>query len=76
METYTARRDDQVGPADGDEAATVAPSGGTRPLCLRRPVYLNDIRSRASQKWLAAGCPAGDCARFWEEAEQELLGGA
>jgi hypothetical protein len=39
-------------------------------------VYLNDIRSRAYQKWLAAGCPAGDCARFWEEAEQELLGGA
>ena len=75
METNAAMRDAQVDPASGDDSATAAPSGGTRPLC-RRTVYLNDIRSRAYQKWLAAGCPAGDCARFWEEAEQELLGGA
>ena len=72
METNAAMRDAQVDPASGDDSATAAPSGGTRPLC-RRTVYLNDIRSRAYQKWRAAGGPGGDCARFWEEAEQELL---
>ena len=73
METNAAMRDDQVDPANGEGSATAAQSGGTRPLCRRRAVYLNDIRSRAYQKWRAAGGPAGDCARFWEEAEQELL---
>jgi hypothetical protein len=38
-------------------------------------VYLNDIRLRAHQNWLAAGQPQGDCTRFWEQAEQELLQG-
>jgi hypothetical protein len=55
METNAAMRDDQVDPANGEGSATAAQSGGTRPLCRRRAVYLNDIRSRAYQKWLAAG---------------------
>jgi hypothetical protein len=51
------------------------PDGGhaARP---RRPIYLNDIRALAYRKWEAAGKPAGDCTRFWMEAEQELLRGA
>jgi hypothetical protein len=73
METNTAMRDDRVDPTAGDQSATAAPPAGGRPPGRRRAVYLNDIRSRAYQKWRAAGGPAGDCARFWEEAEQDLL---
>jgi hypothetical protein len=73
METKTAMRDDRTDPTTGDQSARAAPPTGGRPPGRRRAVYLNDIRSRAYQKWLAAGGPAGDCARFWEEAEQELL---
>jgi hypothetical protein len=38
-----------------------------------QPLYLNEIRQRAYQKWLAAGQPEGNGTRFWLEAEQELL---
>ena len=41
------------------------------PQPRRRPLLLNDIRDRAYEKWAAAGKPAGDCSRFWLEAEQE-----
>ncbi len=75
METNAAMRDDQVGPESGGESATAGPSVCGPFPCRRGPVHLNDIRSRAYQKWLAAGGPAGDCTRFWEEAEQELLRG-
>jgi hypothetical protein len=30
------------------------------------------IRALAHSKWEAAGCPAGDGAEFWLEAEREL----
>jgi hypothetical protein len=36
---------------------------------------LNDIRDRAYEKWVAAGMPPGDSARFWLEAEQEMREG-
>ena len=39
----------------------------------RPPIYLDDIRRRAYDKWQTAGKPDGDCARFWLEAEQDLL---
>ena len=55
METNTAMRDDRVDPTTGDQSATAAPPAGGRPPGRRRAVYLNDIRSRAYQKWLAAG---------------------
>jgi hypothetical protein len=73
METKTPMRDDRTDPTTGDQSATAAPPAGGRPPGRRRAVYLNDIRSRAYQKWRAAGGPGGDCTRFWEEAEQELL---
>jgi hypothetical protein len=38
-----------------------------------RRVCLNDIRELAYSKWESAGRPAGDCVRFWLEAEQEML---
>lgn len=42
----------------------------------RRPLlFLNDIRDRAHAKWLNAGMPPGDGARFWLEAEQEMREG-
>jgi Protein of unknown function (DUF2934) len=42
----------------------------------RRPLpFLNDIRNRAYEKWVAAGRPPGDGARFWVEAEQEIQQG-
>jgi hypothetical protein len=52
-----------------------AEPGGMHPARPRRPIYLNDIRALAYRKWEAAGKPAGDCTRFWLEAEQELLRG-
>jgi len=39
------------------------------------PIWLNDIRARAHQKWQEAGRPDGDSSRFWLEAERELLQG-
>ena len=41
----------------------------------RPPPYLNDIRDRAYEKWVAAGMPPGDGVRFWLEAEQEIREG-
>jgi Protein of unknown function (DUF2934) len=42
----------------------------------RRPLpFLNDIRARAYEKWVAAGRPPGDGMRFWLEAEQEIQQG-
>jgi hypothetical protein len=41
----------------------------------RPPLYLNDIRERAYEKWVTAGKPQGDDAHFWLEAEQELQEG-
>ncbi|HLN32252.1 MAG TPA: DUF2934 domain-containing protein [Gemmataceae bacterium] len=41
----------------------------------KSPIWLNDIRARAHQKWQEAGKPDGDNSRFWLEAEQELLQG-
>ncbi len=44
-----------------------------RPVVNHRPPpFLNDIRDRAYEKWVAAGMPPGDSVRFWLEAEQEL----
>ena len=46
------------------------------PAAARRPLlFLNDIRDRAYKKWMAAGMPPGDGARFWLEAEQEIREG-
>ncbi len=46
------------------------------PAAARRPLlFLNDIRDRAYEKWLNAGMPSGDSARFWLEAEQEIREG-
>jgi hypothetical protein len=68
--------------------AVIDPSGVTAPKeetggaagqapAARRPaaLFLNAIRDEAYQKWLAAGSPAGDCTRFWLDAERELLEG-
>jgi hypothetical protein len=57
-------------------ARPAAEPGGGQTARPRRPIYLNDIRALACRKWEAAGKPAGDCTRFWLEAEQELLRGA
>ena len=43
------------------------------PVRQARETTLNDIHDRAYQKWQAAGRPAGDCTRFWLEAEVEIL---
>jgi hypothetical protein len=37
--------------------------------------FNSGIWRRAYQKWAAAGYPAGDGARFWKEAEREILEG-
>ncbi len=43
------------------------------PAAARRPLlFLNDIRDRAYEKWVAAGMPSGDNACFWLEAEQQI----
>jgi len=49
-----------------------SPSTADRPQS-DRTISLEQIRHRAYLKWEAAGKPDGDGARFWIEAEQELL---
>jgi hypothetical protein len=48
---------------------------GRSAVAHRPPPLLNDIRDLAHEKWVAAGMPPGDSARFWLEAEQELCAG-
>jgi len=48
---------------------------GAPAVACRLPLSLNDIRDRAYEKWVAAGTPPGDSARFWQEAEQEMQEG-
>jgi hypothetical protein len=52
----------------------VEPATTSAKSCPRvsSPVTLNEINQLAFRKWIAAGSPAGDCARFWMEAEREL----
>ena len=50
-------------------------SGETQPARRPAALFLNAIRDHAYQKWLAAGCPPGDCSHFWLDAERELLEG-
>jgi hypothetical protein len=67
-EPFAAAKSVKTNPA-GQARGIVAPS------TVRRgsPVTLDDIRTRAYQKWVAAGKPDSDGVRFWLEAEQELL---
>lgn len=44
---------------------------GTRPQVVSF-AELEDIRARAFYLWMEAGCPAGDGAEFWMDAEEEL----
>jgi hypothetical protein len=53
-------------PNDGPEQTTSTKAGEDQdPRAL--------IARRAYEKWQARGCPEGDDARDWFEAEQELL---
>jgi hypothetical protein len=53
---------------------TEEPAPERTPAHRRTAVTLNDIRLLAFRKWREAGGPVGDCARFWLEAERELVG--
>ena len=55
--------------------ANEGPYGLDDEPCLDPTDFNAGIWSRAFQKWNAAGCPAGDGARFWREAEREILQG-
>jgi hypothetical protein len=73
MEATTAMTNDEI--HNFSEFADAKPPAARQltPPRRRPTVFLNDIRVRAFQKWMAAGEPAGDCLRFWDEAERELL---
>ncbi len=73
---------DEIGEAFSESTIGVmGPKGGSggrttnAPANRRRTPFLNDIRDLAYKKWIAAGTPPGDCARFWLEAEQEVQQG-
>jgi hypothetical protein len=71
MTTRTAKvsRSTPVKPADKPN--------WTGPICTTPPVdptpSADEIRVHAYLRWEAAGKPAGDGAKFWLEAERELL---
>jgi len=59
--------------ADATLASTPTEANSGAAPRRRQPIYLDEIQRQAYRKWLAAGRPGGDCARFWQDAEQELL---
>lgn len=64
---------------------TQSPQSGTPTPNLHSPVVVeesrngagvapseNEIRERAHEKWVSAGCPECEGVKFWLEAEAEL----
>jgi hypothetical protein len=63
----------QKEPLSATKPAKANPTLGRSPIRRGMPITLDDIRTKAFQKWVAAGKPDSDGVRFWREAEQELL---
>ncbi len=72
---HAAKAAGPLSPRSNGSAAILGPGTDAVTGPVRRGIYLNDIRDLAYEKWESAGRPAGDCTRFWLEAEKALLEG-